>query len=544
MNNSKKLNLGCGKDYKKGWLNVDVSTEYKVDVIADLNKKFPFNDNFAEEILISDILEHFTREDGETFLKECYRVLQFNGKITIRTHNIFQIFDQFQFDPQVMIHFIYGNTKEDGIFGSHKYAYTEKALKRLLILIGFELISFERETTNFLVIAKKKKQKASNLHIGIIMQSPDLGGAETYMLTLIDQFLDKKNKVFVASNKEKFLDKAKEFSVKTYEIPMILDIIGNYRGLIKSISLLPQALYFYSSLLRKFEKEKVDVILMSNFSEKLFVTFLSNFYRIPVVWIEYGRLKTVLKRNFYLPKIVYRILKNIPYAIIVPSKNTMQSLITDARVSLAKIAIIPLGIPQPKIKTRGKEKLFDIKNAFTIGSVSRLTKEKGQDYLIKAMPGILQKVPNARLLIIGDGPDKIYYENLVTELRLQGKIKILGFVKGLDSYYQFMDIFIFPTVWDLEGFGLVLTEAMSHRLPIIANNIGPVPEIVDDGKTGILVKPHDEKILAQAIISLATNPSKRKMLGENGYKKFTQKYIIDKSATDILAILHEASIKI
>ena len=138
-------------------------------------------------------------------------------------------------------------------------------------------------------------------------------------------------------------------------------------------------------------------------------------------------------------------------------------------------------------KISKKEFLSEWSNNFIIGSVSRLAREKGQEYLINAMPYILKKVPSARLLIIGDGPDKIYFEKLITSLDLAKKVKITGFVKDLSKYYSMMDVFVFPTVWDLEGFGLVLTEAMSHKLPVIANNIGPLPANIQDGKNGILV---------------------------------------------------------
>lgn len=545
MNKQIKLNLGCGKDYKIGWINVDISKECKVDILADLSKEFPFKDNYADEILLSDILEHFTKEDGIVFLKECYRVLKIDGTITIRTHNIFQIIDQFQNDPEVLIHFLYGNTKEDGVFGAHKFAYTNELIKHTLIKIGFENISIKRETTNFLIIAKKSKNTDHKIKIGIIMQSPDIGGAEIYMLSLINYFLHQKNSVIVVSNKEKFLAKAKKLTSQTYVIPMILDIIGNYRGLIKSILLLPYAVSYYSNLLQKFKKEKVSVILMSNFSEKLLVTLLSTFYKIPVVWIEYGRLETVFKKNFYIPKIIYRLLKDIPYAIIVPSKNTMDSLIVDARTSLAKLSLVPLGIPV-NLKKRSKPNpiLSNLKNKIIIGNVSRLTQEKGQEFLIKAMPIVLKEVPNAYLFVIGDGPDKGNYDQLVTKLHLENSVKITGFVNDIDQYFECMDIFVFPTIWKLEGFGLVLPEAMSYRLPVVATNVGPVPEIVDDEKTGILVNPHDERELAQAIITLAKDPEKRKIFGEYGYAKMKQKYIIEKSASQITEILYEATIKV
>src|SRR5438876_108719 len=138
------------------------------------------------------------------------------------------------------------------------------------------------------------------------MQSPDMGGAETYMLSLVKYFLKEDVKIFLASNKEKFLERAKEYPINTSEIPFILDIMGNYRGLIKSILLFPSALFFYIKLLKRYKDNHVDVILMSGFTEKLFVTYLSVFFQIPVVWIEYGRLETIFRRNFSLPKIAYQ----------------------------------------------------------------------------------------------------------------------------------------------------------------------------------------------------------------------------------------------
>ena len=91
-----KLNLGSGNDYKEGWINVDADKDTRKDIYADLSKKFPFRENYADEIMASDILEHFIKEEGGMFLEECWRVLKINGKITIRTHNLYKIFEKFK----------------------------------------------------------------------------------------------------------------------------------------------------------------------------------------------------------------------------------------------------------------------------------------------------------------------------------------------------------------------------------------------------------------------------------------------------------------
>jgi glycosyltransferase involved in cell wall biosynthesis len=375
-----------------------------------------------------------------------------------------------------------------------------------------------------------QKDIKKNYKIAIVMQSPDLGGAETYMLSLIEHFIKQKTDVFLASNNEKFFIKAKRFPIKTFEIPFILDIIGNYRGLVKSTLLLPYALVFYSKLLKKFKNHHVDIILMSGFSEKLIVTFLSGFYDIPVLWIEYGRLETVFRRNFYLPKILYRWIQKKAKFIIVPSKNTYESLRTEAQVSSKKLLLMPLGIEINKRKGNIKKtKDKTIKNKLVIGNVSRLTTEKGQDYLIRAMPYIIERFPLTHLIIIGDGPDKDTYHQLIKKLSIEKYVTLTGYVKDLSEYYTLMDVFVFPTVWDLEGFGLVTPEAMSYKLPVVASNIGPVPEIVDNNKTGILVPSKDEKAIAEAVLKLLKDSRKRKEFGENGSKKVKQYYNIEEN---------------
>lgn len=372
------------------------------------------------------------------------------------------------------------------------------------------------------------------------MQSPDMGGAETYMLSLIDSFQKRGHIVLVASNKEKFLTHAQKLVENTYEVPFILDIIGNWKGLVKSTLRLPYALYYYYRLLSRFKQNDVDVILMSGFSEKMLVTLLSPLFKLPVVWLEYGSLTTIFPRNFYLPKIAYWYCLRYVKHIIVPCLHTQKSLVKDIPQLKELLVMIPCGIVLHKQKTSQSIKK-QYPNTLIIGCVSRLTREKGQDVLLGAVPQIIKEIPNALFLIIGEGPDKTYYQKLVKTLHIEKYVQILGFVKNLDEYYDAMDIFVFPTVWELEGFGLVIPEAMLHKIAVIGSNIGPVPETIDHGKTGIIVRPHDSNALAHAIVQLAKNAMLRIQYGEAGYKKVVELYDIEKVSAKILNILYNAT---
>lgn len=138
----------------------------------------------------------------------------------------------------------------------------------------------------------------------------------------------------------------------------------------------------------------------------------------------------------------------------------------------------------------------------TIGIVSRIENGKGQDILIDAVYILKKRVKNVKALIVGEGDDS-KLKARIEKLDLNNNIELLGFQKDLKKYFSKMDVFVFPTYWPLEGFGLVLLEAMKAGIPIVTTNFGPVPEIVND--VAILVKPKDEKSLAEAIHNVLTD---------------------------------------
>ena len=119
------------------------------------------------------------------------------------------------------------------------------------------------------------EKKNKSIKIGIIQQSPDLGGAEFFMLALLTEFKNLDNEVILAANAGKYFNQAQKENIETQKLPGIMDVMGNTRGLVKTIVFLPFYLIFYLNLLWKWKKAKVDVILMSGFSEKIFVSFLS-----------------------------------------------------------------------------------------------------------------------------------------------------------------------------------------------------------------------------------------------------------------------------
>lgn len=152
-----------------------------------------------------------------------------------------------------------------------------------------------------------------------------------------------------------------------------------------------------------------------------------------------------------------------------------------------------------------------------IALMCRLIPQKGVIYGIDAFARLAADYPHTRLLIAGDGDLRAELEAHVRTLGLSHRVEFLGWQADIHPIMAHTDIFLMPSLW--EGFGLVLLEAMSHALPIIASRVSAIPEIVIDGETGVLVAPRDADGLASAMRCLLDDSDLRARMGKAGYAR-------------------------
>ena len=145
-----------------------------------------------------------------------------------------------------------------------------------------------------------------------------------------------------------------------------------------------------------------------------------------------------------------------------------------------------------------------------IGTLGRLDPQKGFDLLIRALP----LVPDATVVIVGDGPERAGLERLARELGVTDRVLITGWSEQARAYLGSFDIFVLPSRF--EGFPLSIVEAMLARLPVVATDVGSIAEAVLDGETGFLVPAEDVDALAGALQRLLADPELRRRLGESG----------------------------
>jgi sugar transferase (PEP-CTERM/EpsH1 system associated) len=147
-----------------------------------------------------------------------------------------------------------------------------------------------------------------------------------------------------------------------------------------------------------------------------------------------------------------------------------------------------------------------------IGTVGRLDPVKDQAGLIEAFARVRRDHPRALLVIAGDGPCRPQLEALVATLGLGSDVRLLGERKDVPQVLQAMDVFVLPSI--AEGISNTVLEAMATGLPVVATRVGGNPELVEDGVSGVLVRPGDRETLAAAIAGYLADPALRTAHGD------------------------------
>ncbi len=178
------------------------------------------------------------------------------------------------------------------------------------------------------------------------------------------------------------------------------------------------------------------------------------------------------------------------------------------------VLVIPYGVDLDQFAPALREPRAD--GRVTIGAVSRLSPEKGFEYLLRAVATLRDSGVVLDVVLAGDGPSRAALERLTDELGLRERVEFLGEMAhdAVPAVLQRLDIFAMPSTW--EGFGVSALEASAMELPIVASNIHGIPDVVLDGETGILVPPADVRALADAIAQLAGDAALRRAMGAAG----------------------------
>ena len=169
-----------------------------------------------------------------------------------------------------------------------------------------------------------------------------------------------------------------------------------------------------------------------------------------------------------------------------------------------------------------------------IGFVGRLTGQKGVDVLLNAFAIVHRALPTARLLLIGDGPQRAALAVLAGRLQISAAVHFAGWREDARAQMAALNVLAIASRW--EGFGLVTLEAMQAGVAVVASRVSALPEIVLDGETGLLVPAANAAKLAAALLALLQDPQRAMQLGENGRLRAAQLFTVKQMAVQHAAL--------
>jgi glycosyltransferase involved in cell wall biosynthesis len=186
---------------------------------------------------------------------------------------------------------------------------------------------------------------------------------------------------------------------------------------------------------------------------------------------------------------------------------------------------------------------YDIpEDAPIVGVVARLEAEKGHRTLIDAWPEVLATVPNAWLLVIGEGSERDALEAEAASLGVNERVVFTGRREDVPAVTAALDVAVLPSYREAQG--LSVLEAMALSRPVVASNVGGIPEMIEDGVTGLLVPPNDCDALAAALIKLLTDHPYADMIARRGHDLVHERFCIELMVNSIESIYDEEAARL
>lgn len=237
-----------------------------------------------------------------------------------------------------------------------------------------------------------------------------------------------------------------------------------------------------------------------------------------------------------------RLLARLTHSFVAVSDVTAEQAMTQRDCPPDRLRTINNGIdvrrfrPDPEARREIRDEFGIAQDAWVVGTVGRLDRNKNQALLIAAAGPHLAE--NWHLIHIGDGPTMADIRALVDQHPKRDHIHLAGRRGDVERCLNAFDVFALSS--DSEGLPLVIPEAMATKIPVVSTAVGGIPKVVVDGETGYLVPPGDEAALSDRLAALSANREKAKEFGERGYERALSEYSARRMGDDYMALYYEA----
>jgi len=349
---------------------------------------------------------------------------------------------------------------------------------------------------------------------------PNTGGIAAHVYELSKALVKEGNDVFVLTGKKNFND-------KKYEEIDGIKVCRTYFPRVRLLWILVYALPVWLKLRWLIKNKDIDIIHHHNiFADALIAKFTS---KVSKVQTEHSSSFLEARETGKHKRLHRWLLSNTDY-VIGPSQELVDAIV-GIGVNRANASFIPNGVDTEKFnpRLRGdeiKEKHGIKSDEKVILCPRRLALKNGVYYFVKAIPCIIERSGNVKCLIVGDGPEMAKLKSQASELgtAVADSAIFAGSVPNseMPKYYAASDIVVLPSL--REATSIAGLEAMATGKPLVGTNVGGIPQIIADGKTGTLVRPRNPEELAFAIVSLLNDDEKRAKMGLNARKRTEREF--------------------
>lgn len=340
------------------------------------------------------------------------------------------------------------------------------------------------------------------------------GGGENWTLLTAKGLADRGHNVWVAGRQDsEIIKRAKAKGLRTE--------IVNLHNTLSCLN--PVKIFSFKSFL---EENNIEVLFLNLSRDRKFGAITGALADVERIIYRRG-VDRPLKKRFYSNWLYGTVLTDI----IANSKSTKENVMKNLKgiLNKEKIKLIYNGVEIPENIEPG----FSLREDYNINesdkilvNVGRLFPEKGHDLLLAGMKKLNRLNQSWKLFIIGEGDERDKIERLISEYELDDQVYLTGFVDNVDEYLAQADLMVHSA--RIEGFGLVLVEAMATGLPVVAVAASNIPEIVQDGEVGLLAKEENPQDLAEKVNQLLKDDDLRTTYASNARDYVKKNFSIEK----------------
>ncbi|HUS99878.1 MAG TPA: glycosyltransferase [Candidatus Thermoplasmatota archaeon] len=340
-----------------------------------------------------------------------------------------------------------------------------------------------------------------NLRVCHLIGSLQYGGAERQVTNLINNLnVDSKYLIFLNDQQDRGFYRFLANDVRQYSVPVKL-----------------RYFYYYIMKIAKILRQnRIDVLQTHMYWANLYGVLAGKIASVPVIiTTEHGKNPWKTIWHYAIERNIITKLSDLRVCVSMDILNNRRD---KDGIPETKMVYLPNAVDIPtQIKKKGNKKVI-------VGAIGRFIEAKDYSTLIKAAGILREKGVDLELYILGDGPLRKELEADQRKLGLESVVKMPGFQDNIDEWLPKFDLFVISSI--REGQPLVLLEAMSHGLAIVATNVGGIPDTLKNGEEGLLVEPGNPNLLAAAMEKLIDDESLKGLLGRKARERVKRDFSI------------------